>query len=754
MTATRSFAENTSTVMNLGAGFLAMDPDADTLDYTFSGPDTSSFSFDSATGLLKTRSGVDYDYENKPSYSVVISVRDSLDAAGDDDSSDDSSVAVTINLTNVEEPGDARITGMLSGGSTLTGGLTDPDGDITNKSYQWMRSDSANGPFSNITSNGTSETYVLVAADVGKYLKVEVSYTDGEGPGKSAASMATGAIGASNAEPTFDDGDMAITRSLPENSGASADVQGVAASDDDNDTLTYSLSSTDAGLFEIDASGQLKTKTGVTHNFNFESTKKRYTVVVNVTDGKDAAGFASNADDDMITVHIDLTDINEAPTITTTQTGTTFAEHQPTTTAIATFAASDLDASTTLEWSVESADDGGKFNISSSTGVLTFKASPNFEMPTDAGMDNVYNLTVKVTDNGSPAMSDTHDYAVTVTNVNEAPVITSTGSAHTAPAVNENTPAATIIATYTATDVDANSTLAWSLEGEDANDFTITKNIMTGNGELKFKASPNFEMPADEDADDTDGEMPDNVYDVTVKVVDDHTPQGSATLDVSVTVNDLNETPVISGIATRSFAEIEYPLLAPSNRDVATYTAYDDDPDDTITWDLSGTDADHFSISATGVLSFAPRSATNRIDFENPDDHGSNNVYDIVIEADDGQGELNSVGRLRRDREGDRRRRDARDQRERHHQCHGDRVGRHHCSPRNRGLHRTRRGGRDHHLVPLRRRRGRLHDREGHSHRERRALLPSGAQLRDADGYSCRGGRPHGQYLRDHRAGD
>ena len=33
-----------------------------------------------------------------------------------------------------------------------------------------------------------------------------------------------------------------------------------------------------------------------------------------------------------------------------------------------------------------------------SNGALTFKEAPNYEMPADAGRDNVYNVTVVATD--------------------------------------------------------------------------------------------------------------------------------------------------------------------------------------------------------------------------------------------------------------------------------------------------------------------------------------------------------------------
>ena len=92
----------------------------------------------------------------------------------------------------------------------------------------------------------------------------------------------------------------------------------VAATDSDNDTLTYSLGGADASSFDFDSSnGQIETKTGVTHNFDFEAVKKTYSVTVSVHDGKDAASNTDTTIDDYIDVTINLTNVNEAPVITT-----------------------------------------------------------------------------------------------------------------------------------------------------------------------------------------------------------------------------------------------------------------------------------------------------------------------------------------------------------------------------------------------------------------------------------------------------
>ena len=61
-------------------------------------------------------------------------------------------------------------------------------------------------------------------------------------------------------------------------------------------------------------------------------------------------------------------------------------------------------------------------------------AAPDYEAPTDAGANNVYDVTVQVSDGAGG--TGTQALAVTVTNVNEAPVLTLPGLQTTA----EDTP--------------------------------------------------------------------------------------------------------------------------------------------------------------------------------------------------------------------------------------------------------------------------------------------------------------------------
>ena len=420
-------------------------------------------------------------------------------------------------------------------------------------------------------------------------------------------------------------------------------IKTYTASDaDTGDVLTWSKEGDDEDDFTLTENSGM---TGYELKFSavpdFENpadkdTNNEYKVTVKVTDDETPTAMSGTLD-----VTITVTNVNEAPTITTSEMTKNVAEN---TTAVLTFEASDVDASDTKTWLVETADDGGKFEINSS-GELSFKTAPNFEMPNQVGStDNEYEVTVKVTDSGG--LSDTQDLDVTVTNVNEEPTFGTTPSDFSK---DENTPNTEVIASYTASDVDADDNpgnLVWTLLGEDVNDFTLVKNSMSNNAELKFDASPNYEVPTDDD--DNDGSAGDNQYEITIKVADDGNL--SAEESITVTVDDVNETPVVSGTAGPSFPEIEYDVDATAMElIIGTYTATDDDNTDnsvgdadyqTITWKKNGADAAHFSIdSMSGELSFSIEP-----DFEDEQDADTDNEYVVVVEADDGEMATNSVG--------------------------------------------------------------------------------------------------------------
>lgn len=160
---------------------------------------------------------------------------------------------------------------------------------------------------------------------------------------------------------------------------------------------------------------------------------------------------------------------------------------------------------------------------------MSFINSPDYENPNDVYVnstanDGVYGFLVKVTDG---LLSKSSIITVTVTDVNDPPIITSNGGNATATlSVSENTLAVT---TVTATDDDIPS-LSYTING---GDDQALFDINTTTGVLTFKTLPDFESPSD-----TDG---DNVYVVSVLVSD-----GLLTDEQIITINlgDVNEAPV------------------------------------------------------------------------------------------------------------------------------------------------------------------------------------------------------------------
>ena len=88
------------------------------------------------------------------------------------------------------------------------------------------------------------------------------------------------------------------------------------------------------------------------------------------------------------------------------------------TTSVATISASDPD-NNSLTFTMSSSDDQALFSITSS-GAPSFSVAPDFEAPGDVGSDNVYDITVQVSDG---ALTDSRAISITVSNAFEGRVV-------------------------------------------------------------------------------------------------------------------------------------------------------------------------------------------------------------------------------------------------------------------------------------------------------------------------------------------
>ena len=129
----RAVLENTPAGGNVGRPILATDADGDTLTYKVGGADAAAFTIATSTGQLVTSAAL--DYETRSSYSVTVTADDGYGGTG--------SIDVTIDVTNVDEPGAVTVSGANAPfvGSDLTASLSDPDGGITSTVWQWERAE-------------------------------------------------------------------------------------------------------------------------------------------------------------------------------------------------------------------------------------------------------------------------------------------------------------------------------------------------------------------------------------------------------------------------------------------------------------------------------------------------------------------------------------------------------------------------------------------------------------------------------------
>ncbi len=378
-------------------------------------------------------------------------------------------------------------------------------------------------------------------------------------------------------------------------------------------TITWKLEGTDREDFTLDTDSRGRAVLAFRNSPDFESPADAdqdnvYELAVVATD--------EEGNSDRLDFAIIVTDHNEGvePTISTRRPPATYREND--TGPVYTFRASDPQRGTTINWTLEGTD-AEDFTLTaddSGRGALAFRNLPDFENPVDAGQDNVYELAVVAADNDGN--SDRVDFAITVTDVNEGPVITLEGTATTS--VPENTADTKVLADYTATDPEdpTANIFRWSTAGRDGGDFVISDL-----GELRFRSSPDYERPADSDRN--------NVYELTVRAYDGRVYGAH---DVTVTVTQVNEAPVIT---TKS--RTEFTLRENFTAVLYTYRATDQDEDDAVTWSVKGADGGDFAIYK-GILNFRLLP-----DLENPADADEDNVYEITVVAADRAGLRDTV---------------------------------------------------------------------------------------------------------------
>ena len=290
--------------------------------------------------------------------------------------------------------------------------------------------------------------------------------------------------------------------SVAENTATTIVVGTIVATDPNvGQTLTFTVTGgTGQAAFAVSAGGVITVATSTL--LNFETTPS-FTLNVTATD----TGATPLSDTAIITIN--LTNVNEAPTVNAAG-PFSIAENLATGTIVGTaLTASDVDAGSVFTWAITGGNTGSAFGINASTGQLTVLTSAALNFETTPS----FSLTVTATDNGATPLSGSRAVVVNLTNVNEAPV-----------AVNDNYTTAEDIALVrnsvqgvlgNDTDVDAGTTLTATLVGAGPSNGIL---ILNANGSFTYTPNANFNGTDSFTYKANDGGLDSNIATVTIAV--------------------------------------------------------------------------------------------------------------------------------------------------------------------------------------------------------------------------------------------
>ncbi|MBR65066.1 MAG: hypothetical protein CML48_06810, partial [Rhodobacteraceae bacterium] len=268
------------------------------------------------------------------------------------------------------------------------------------------------------------------------------------------------------------------------------------------------------------------------------------------------------------TLSINVGDINEAPTVTTTLAAERAAEDAANGTTVATSSASDPESST-ISYSL-SGTGSDNFSVDAN-GNVTVASSLDYETTTS------YTITLTASD-GTNSTQET--ITINVSDVDEFTLALSS----TSPSINEGVSSGTQVATSTLTQQDSAS-VTYSLSGTGSDKFAISSS-----GVITTAAAMDYETASS--------------YSLTVTVTDG---TNTDTETINISINDLTINTLATTLANSGAA-----LAESSSSGTAVASSSINNPDsDTITYTLSGTGSSNFSVDSSGNVT-----TNGSLDFE------------------------------------------------------------------------------------------------------------------------------------------
>ena len=384
------------------ATYSAFDPDDSTSSISFEldySGDNTVFNLDEDSGVLTFKEPPDAedpgDANTDNIYLISVTAYDILHGTSLD-------VAVTVD--NVDEPPEVSgpdVVTIEENGATFVGSYTATDPEDAAVSWELLA--------------GPDASHFEIAANGDLSFKSAPDYdARADANGDNAYEVAVGVRDTANQTDTVD---VTVTITpvdeAPELTGpthvtieenSTTFVGSYSAIDPEGAAVSWELlAGLDASHFEIAANGDLRFKSAPDYDARADKT---YEVTVRASDETGHTGTRA--------VIVTVTNVDEAPTITG-EASIEFAEN--TTGTVGTYSASDPDGGTIVP--SLSGPDADDFTFNS--GVLSFRATPNYEAPTDAGRNNVYEVTVEAAD---VLTTVTLDVTITVTNEDEAGTLT------------------------------------------------------------------------------------------------------------------------------------------------------------------------------------------------------------------------------------------------------------------------------------------------------------------------------------------
>ena len=414
--ATLSANENQTSVGTI----TGTDADGNSLTYSISGIDASSFSINDSSGVLTFNAAP--DYEIKTSYTATITASDGVNSISQN-------ITVNINNLNDNSPSvTSSATLSANENQTVIGTVSATDADGDTVSFSASGTDA-----SSVTINSSSGVLTFNSApdyETKNSYSMIVTASDGNNSTNQSLTITIGNL--NDNVPVITSSNSFSTGEIDERTENNISWGNLAATDADGDSLTFGFHGDSAGSIYggIQSDNTGRTKINVTTGeisaagvwksyYDFEDgSHNSVQKDIYVTDGQ------TNVTQQ---ITLSITDINDrVPDLNALESAGCW-EISENSTSVCTIPVTDADTVNTFTYSISQYDLNGqtpsgfeKLQVNSS-GNLSFKSAPNYEDPegheSSGAPTNNYYLKLTVSDGENTA---TTDWNVTVTNTDEA----------------------------------------------------------------------------------------------------------------------------------------------------------------------------------------------------------------------------------------------------------------------------------------------------------------------------------------------